>query len=404
VSLIPYYGEFMYHPVPMHLEMNYCSHSCPFCFANLNHPKRRTELTQTLNLIKDYKSRKSLPARLLQEKYPVLMSNLVDPFAASNYKQTMPLLEMLTAEGIPVTFQTRGGLGWKDALDIIGPTCWYVSMSYWSEEIKQRVEKASPSLEHRWELIQTVIARGDKVMLGINPYVKEWLPEDHLEKLLVRAKEAGVSSVALYTLHFNADQLAAMPARDKEAMMALWTEEKARNASGETLKDLFRATQLAKDVGLKVLSSLQNDSSDIWSDFRDIYPKTFPTWHDLHVWAAGLPESTKDGQYQVLEWENVEQMLDEFDLPEGLFSESSKYIGSVQRTFVKKKRLPAKMELRDVAKVMWNEDIGHTLTKGSNFGWAVRGSIEEYKSLVDWEGNKLIAFDARGPNEDRLYL
>lgn len=58
----------------------------------------------------------NLAARLMREGYPVMLSNKVDPFAASNYKMTLPHLRLFKAKGIPVAFQTKGGKGIEEAL------------------------------------------------------------------------------------------------------------------------------------------------------------------------------------------------------------------------------------------------------------------------------------------------
>lgn len=39
-SIRLYTGEFLISPIAMELAMNFCSHACTFCFANLNKPKR----------------------------------------------------------------------------------------------------------------------------------------------------------------------------------------------------------------------------------------------------------------------------------------------------------------------------------------------------------------------------
>lgn len=35
-----YYGEFLINPIPLELSLNYCSHKCAYCFANVNQPGR----------------------------------------------------------------------------------------------------------------------------------------------------------------------------------------------------------------------------------------------------------------------------------------------------------------------------------------------------------------------------
>jgi len=43
MSIRVYTGELLKSPVPLHLDMNWCSHGCFYCFANLNRPNRRLD-------------------------------------------------------------------------------------------------------------------------------------------------------------------------------------------------------------------------------------------------------------------------------------------------------------------------------------------------------------------------
>jgi DNA repair photolyase len=396
--LSPYYGAFMYHPIPLHLELNYCSHICSYCFANLNSPKRRTDMSQVMGLMKDYKNRDSLVARLLQDKYPVLMSNLVDPFAASNYKQTLPFLEWLTGEGIPVSFQTRGGLGVDDAMQVVGRTMWYVSIPYVNEEIKKQLEPASPTLKSRWELVDKIIARGDKVMVGINPYDPEFLPGGDYEALLKQCVEHGVTSIAIYFLHLNRDQLAAAPERDRPRLTELAKKRDSLNRLRETDQEIQTLEMLARCYGLKVLSDTHQEDRDVWSEFREVYPKTFPTWIDL------IPalERVAPGTPEIVGYDAAQQLFEHFGLPTYDFSEGSKFIGSVARTFVKKHVLPKRMTFEQIARLMWNEGLGHNLTKGLSFSRLVQEDGDGFYDLVDEDGNAILQYQLGMMDVDRV--
>ena len=117
--LVPYFGEFMVSVVPLELHLNYCSHKCAFCFANLNSPDRRADVKQIMALLTKYRTRRTLEAKLLQWGFPTLFSNLVDPFAVSNARQALPLIEVYQQLGLPLAYQTKGagkGQACADAL------------------------------------------------------------------------------------------------------------------------------------------------------------------------------------------------------------------------------------------------------------------------------------------------
>ncbi len=107
--LAPLFGEFLIIPVPLQLQGNYCSHECPYCYANLNVPNRTLDLNHTLNQISAISHSPNLLSRLLRDKYPVLVSNHCDPFSKSNHKVLVPIMEQLTELEIPLFLQTRGG-------------------------------------------------------------------------------------------------------------------------------------------------------------------------------------------------------------------------------------------------------------------------------------------------------
>jgi len=140
----PFYGEFLIHPAPLEISLNFCSHKCFYCFANLNTPGRRYDGAAVSRLLADMDNRQSLAARLLRDRYPVVISNRVDPFALTNYRHTLPLLEQLAAHNIPVTIQTRGGRGATEAMGMMPPAAWYISIPFLDEELRRRIEPGAP--------------------------------------------------------------------------------------------------------------------------------------------------------------------------------------------------------------------------------------------------------------------
>ena len=171
-TFTPFYGEFLVSPVPLELSFNYCSHSCAYCFANLNKRDRRADIAATMNTLATYRQRSTLTAILLQQGYPVLVSNRVDPFAASNYRQFLPVLEVMSDLGIPVAIQTKGGRGIDQALDLLtSPTVFYITIESDQDEVVKRIAPGAPSIAERFELIALLRSKGHPVVVGWNPCV-----------------------------------------------------------------------------------------------------------------------------------------------------------------------------------------------------------------------------------------
>lgn len=297
-----FFGEFLVNPVPIEISFNYCSHSCPMCFANLNSqvrhkkkgsPLRYADIRASMNLLKDYHQRDSLEAFWLREGYPVLISNKVDPFSNSNYRSVLPLLELMTALDFPITFQSRGGKGIDEALQFLKPSVWYITIDHASDTTRQQTAPSSPPIESRFELIEKLIGHGHKVVLGLNPLSLEWMPDP--APTLQRCKDLGVWGVWIELLHFNKDQAAI--AREQgiipEAMLQRY--EMRRKPVPEPFNHFLNARQIAREVGLETYSTGQCTKSAYFDVYKATYPKLLPTLQDWvnHCWEKGWNSSHK---------------------------------------------------------------------------------------------------------------
>ena len=301
-SLVTYYGEFLASPVPLELSFNFCSHKCAFCFANLNRPDRTANVKATLNLLRDFRDRESPEARLLREGYPVVVSNRVDPFASSNHRVSLPIMEQMTAIGIPIAIQTRGGTGVDEALDFLRPSVWYVSMSMIDDGLRKRIEPGATTIESRFDLIAKLKSRGHRVVLGLNPVVREWLPDPI--PLLERAKAAGVEGVWVQMLHFNRDQRDRLSPRERDAIGDDVIRRAMLLVNTEDFPYFTFVRRMAREVGLEVFSMGQAERSDFFKPYIDTYPKLFPTIQELvnQCHDEGWDESDLIGRDEFVEY------------------------------------------------------------------------------------------------------
>jgi len=295
MSLTNYSGEFLVSPSPLELSMNYCSHKCAYCFANLNSPDRAFDFDAFVKQIKGAKNQKSLTAHMIANNYPVLISNKVDPFAVSNYRQTLAVLEILKQNGNPIIWQTKGGIGIDEALQISPePACWYISISMLDDNIRKKIEPGAPSIEDRFILIEHLISIGHSVIVGINPLVEDWLPLSDLEKLCERLKSLGVHGVWIESLHLNNRQIANLSKREMEA----FGTDNIRNSNplryGSAENYIMFATEHIRQFGLEVFTKQQPFKSDYFAPFEAIYgkDKTFRTMQGFINWCF---ENKTDG-------------------------------------------------------------------------------------------------------------
>lgn len=279
----PYKGEFLINPIPLELDLNYCSHSCAYCFANLNNPNRKTDLNKIINQIKNAHNSNSLTSYLLNNKYPILISNKIDPFAKSNYKSTLPILEILKSKDIPVSFQTKGGDGIDEALQIIDKSNFYISISFIDDILRKKIEPGAPTIESRFELIKKLKEKGHTVSVGINPVIPQWLNYDEYYILLDKLKELGIKNIWLETLHLNRKQVENLSKREKDAIGNEIIEiSKKRNHNNLFTKHLVEYTDIAMKKGFNQLTGNQPFYSEYWNETHEVYKgKTLKTYQDF---------------------------------------------------------------------------------------------------------------------------
>lgn len=285
--IYPFVGDWLNSPIPLQLSFNYCSHKCSYCFANLNAPGRTFDAKAFQTQLKGAEKNSDLVSTLLREKYPVLISNLVDPFATSNYKYAVPAIEMLTAMGVPVSIQTRGGKGIDDVLEFLPPSLWYISIPMLNDEVRKQVEPAAPSIPSRLELITKLKNKGHNVVVGINPTVESWWSGNDVDVLLDTLVQSGVTGIWLAGLHLNQRQIKVMPERDKELLGdATITQamKDARKLSQETFNFVDGVKQKAWAKGLYVKGLFEGEENYFFDAYTSVYPKTFPTLHTLTNW------------------------------------------------------------------------------------------------------------------------
>ena len=211
-----YCGDFLVSPLPLHFGLNWCSHNCFYCFANLNKPDRRAQLSH----IKKFGAAMSgkddtIEGILLRNGYPVLIANDSDPFAKSNQDVFLPIYEEMQKYGITAAIQTKGGdIELEDLVLNGNSTLVYVSLTSDDNDFLKRAEPSAPSYEHRLDLIKRAIDKGHFVVVGINPLVSHWWNDfDSMIETLVKI---GVTRVWVADMHLSNDQIANIPEKRKK--------------------------------------------------------------------------------------------------------------------------------------------------------------------------------------------
>lgn len=302
--IYPFVGDFLLSPIPLQLSFNWCSHACSYCFANLNSPSRSFDLKEFQTQLKGIYTNNSLPSQLLREKYPVLISNLVDPFATSNYGVAVPVIEMLTQQEIPVAIQTRGGRGVDDVLAFLPRSVWYISIPMLNDDIRRKLEPAAPTIASRLELIEKVKAAGHEVVVGLNPTIKDWLPGDDATTLVDIFKSMGVHGIWIAGLHLNNRQMRVMPDKDKERIgenLIQTALKDARSMSKETYEFLNEIKEYALSNNIEVEGINDGKKNHFFTPFYSVYEKAFPTIYNFINWCHETKKHNEPVYYKEFE-------------------------------------------------------------------------------------------------------
>mgnify|MGYP001571892793 CR=1 FL=1 len=391
----PYYGEFGISPIPLELSLNYCSHKCAYCFANLNSPDRKANLVSITNLLNDFENRKTLVASLLQRRYPILISNKVDPFAATNYKLAVPLFKILHALEIPVAIQTKGGDGIEESLPFIRPSAWYISLATLDDGIRKRIEPGAPSVEERLTLAGELVRAGHHVSFGVNPIVREWLPEP--SELFARLRAVGVKDVWIETLHLNNNQTRNMSAKELAAIgPAVIKRAMKLRADDDTYGYFVETIQTARAMGMETFCISNPSPSKYWEPYKRMYPDRFPIFQDFVNWCW----ETKHVGDPVFfdEWWDTAKA----NIPQGMAASVTDYIGATTPHVKVDRKVDKQMSFRDLLAVHWQEPRCKLFPfKNQSFD----ETTEEYQGriVVAEDKNRLPVFKFMGRplNKDR---
>lgn len=394
-SLSVYWGLLFNACIPLEMALNWCSHNCSYCFANLNSPNRTADVSQIMNLLANYKERDNYASHLLRMGYPITCSNHVDFFAKSNVDVAMPILETLTEMGIRYTIQTKGGNKIYDFAEWASNSVFYFTLSTLDEEISRRVEPGAPLPKERLDMMRAVKEKGHRVVAGINPCVPDWLPDP--EPLVREIAATGCEGVWVQSMHLSSNQIKNMPDRGVASLgEKVIRQARARQRSSDVV-DIFNLTrQLVREAGMETYKSGQIEPSNFFRPYRETYPKTFPLMVDFVNWTY---ENKQQGE--AIYWQ---EYVDFFEpkLPKGVFRLQN-HIGAVtNRHFWKENQhIPQKMTYRELLKECWrNQQINYCPVHTRCFAWAAEWDESDgnpgWIQLFDEDGMPILIFEPDG--------
>lgn len=280
--LRPYNGEYLLQPMGLHLGLNWCSHNCYYCFANLDQPERRGDWAQVARMIHRADAGnigKSLTVKWLAEKRPIVVSNVSDPFAKSNDAAFQELFKLATDKGHTFAYQTRGGELAKDTLSASRKTSVYISVTSDREDVIKQREPGAPSFQSRMDLIKHAKRLGHAVIVGINPYVPDWWAD--IDGFVKWLKDTGITRVWVGTLHLANLQSKNMSAKKQTEFAVEITYSKKK-----VLPDQHRVdhlNDLLVEAGIMVFDGNPTKEGGFWDEVHATGLNTFKTIDDAYA-------------------------------------------------------------------------------------------------------------------------
>lgn len=357
------------------------------CFANLNKPGRWADTKATLNLIAQHRQRKTLEASLLTMGYPTLISNRVDPFAVSNDRQAIPVMEVMAASGLPIAIQTRGGRAADEVLAFLPPSCWYVSIPMLNDVTRKRVEPGAPPIPERLDLIQKLTEQGHHVCLAVNPLFEDWLPEP--APLLEEAYRRGARGVWMEQPHLSHRQASRLTPRETAALGTFIPEAKKKRG---VLYDahLADARETAKEIGYHLYTGGQHERSGYFDAYHATYTHTFPT---MQGWINHLHDALPEGGVV-----SLDDYLGYFvpRLLPGVWPVQP-YIGVTSKDVVRDSPMPNQGTYAGLLTKAWGDPrVKFNPARGRGFAYAGERDGKDWVRLTDDDGTPLMVFSPQG--------
>lgn len=276
---------FLTNPVPIQYTGNYCSHNCSYCFSNINSPNRKVDLKAVVSQLKNYQKRNDAASQFMRLKYPILISNNIDPFSKSNQPYVNDLIFTLQDIGVPVVVATRGGIGWQEVAKNISKSVWYVSIPYENDNIRKIYEPNATSMDERYFMATELKKMGHEVIIAINPLNKKF--NSNPLKTAEFAKSIGVYSLLINKIHLSPKQQSNMTAMQKSQVGEdLLVESRLKNFTDEWLDTALQLNDYCIENDMQLMGLETGLENNTFIECQNCYENVLPTVDDFFNWIA----------------------------------------------------------------------------------------------------------------------
>lgn len=360
--------------LPVELSVyGWCQMACFFCFANLNrnayeragHVENQTQKHLRF-LERALHDERNGVGYFLRHKYPIAFSNTTDPFQREEkrYRATEAVLAWMQANDLPLMILTRGNVlyeefgRYKPLLDP-GRVAVYISITHQDDNSRRKTEPGALEIAKRWELVKMLSDMGIPVVVALNPYLREWVPD--ADAYCKQAVDAGAKNILIDRLHFSDSQAKKVPAAYGQYI------RKANLADAYFVQELVRWARVGQANGIGVFAHLQWDA--YFGCKPDYYQGRDPDWFGGKTWAvprtclkAILEVSRAEGGAKVfVRWRDIVPMLEEMGVENDIVSPAqfiAAYTNASEEFREMRRTLGRSASMYDILRYYWNHDNG----------------------------------------------
>jgi DNA repair photolyase len=273
-------GAYLFQPAALDYSGDTCGNGCAYCFANINKPFRKGNLTGAIKRFHK-KEIRTYDDMLLKEGYPICVSNRSDPFTKQNYRDTIALFSHLAYMDNGIFIQTKCGPGMDEALHALGGKkniAIYITITTLRDEIAKEVEPNAPLPHERLQIARDLHERGNLVIVAINPCTEAWMPKDDLEALCSELNKCGIKHICIETLDMSRSRQKVL-SESRKTRIGETALADCRTGRGRVY--VRECTEYLVESGFSVAKKGMPFRSTFFDDVRDRLIKTMPVYQDF---------------------------------------------------------------------------------------------------------------------------
>jgi len=345
-----------------------------------------------MNIITGKSKSNGLLNFLFKHGHPICISNRSDPFCATNINDTLAVLRILAQQPNGIFFQTKGGVGIDDALDILRgkrDVVFYITITTIRDDISSRMEPGAPLPGERIKLAKDLKKNGYEVIIAINPCFEPWMPESDLIDLEENLLECGISHYVFQRLKVSwRDIKSFSPYR-----ISQFSDDEMKKATEKT--DKYFQFQVERQIakGLNTVAFGMPYKTGFFKSIHASLPRSLNNLYSL-INNLNEPREVRFEEYRDVMLFGSEHLLSFSGL------EIPKYILNQNRAVWKNPKRQKIRMFEQLLNVFWN-DNGMSASPQNNFLFRV--ITDGGNPIVDNDGNIVLWHDGEIHRKPRTF-